>query len=90
MSYFASAACVLASSLVVGSLGRRPYFKSLQKGMFAEFVVRNSANGSTVFAGAELLCVLLLAGPDQHACAVFRSNMMDGLVLLVVVNRGRL
>lgn len=58
--------------------------------MFAEFVARNSANGSAAFAGAELLGVLLLAGPDQHACAVFRSNMMYGLVLLVAVNRGRL
>jgi hypothetical protein len=34
--------------------------------------------------------VVLLAGPDQHACAVFVSNMMKGFVLLLAVNRGLL
>lgn len=31
---------------------------------------------------------LLFGGPDQHACAVFLSNMMYGLALLVAMNRG--
>jgi hypothetical protein len=50
----------------------------------APIAARNGSLPTSFFA------VILLAGPDQQACAVFVSNIMYGFVLLLVVNRGLL
>jgi len=55
-----------------------------------EFAAVNAANGSPEDGVSACFLAEVSGGPDQHACAVFVSNMMYGLLHLLVINRGLL
>jgi hypothetical protein len=60
---------------------RGGHLKVLQKGIFAEFAVPTRSSKKSLGLDES-------DGPDQHACAVFLSNMIYGLLPLVGTNRG--